>query len=147
MLRAFVGMTLGTVVFYAVQWLQGFDWSKTWKIIFTCLESFAFVSSIYITFGNKSFSNLLLLFFPISAALCLSGVTYSSRLGGKWCTFLAKASLLAYLFHWDVGLLLQKTRWGANWKLIGYFVITLVLAAMAVIVVEKLRAVLWQHNR
>ena len=117
--------------------MKNIEWNRIWKQIFTFMEFIIFVASIYITFGNKSFSNLLLLFFFILATLGLSGCTYTSCFHGRWCTFMAKLSLPIYLFHWNVGLLVQKVAWGTELKLIGYYVITLVVSILAVYVVEN----------
>lgn len=136
MLRAFVGMTLGTLVYFAVRKTRTVQVNRCVRTGLTLLEISMFLISIYITFGNKSFSNLLLFTFPVSAGLALSNKTWSASIKGKWCAFLGKISLPIYLFHIDIALILQGFSISTRSKLVLYYVATVLFAAVAVLFVE-----------
>lgn len=136
MLRAFVGMSLGTGIYFVVRRVRTVKIGKLIRTVLTVVEIAALAVSVYITFGNKSFSDLLLYSFSILAILELSGKTWSAKIRGAWCDFLAKMSLPVCLFHWDVALIIQRFGISTEHKLVLYYVLTVCFAAMAVMAVE-----------
>ena len=137
LLRCFAGMTLGSAVFYGVAVLKKVSLNSAQRVGATIVEGLALAGSIYIMTQNKNHLNLVLLFFILILLLQLSGITYSSCLRGKLFSFLAEMSLPLYLFHYNIGLLLNSTTLTLELKIIIYYSLSIALSALAAFLVDR----------
>lgn len=139
-LRAFSAMAIGTLCYSAVKKLREYDYKRWQKGVLTGIEIAAFLFSLWVTCGGKSFVNLLLLSFPLTAILSLSQCTYSAVIRGRFWTFLAKLSLSIFLFHWDVGTVLRRIDMPVNMRYFLYYVITILVGLVVVFIIEALKS-------
>lgn len=138
LVRAFVGMTLGTFVFVIVQKMAITKMSIILKGMFTTIEFGTFIVSVYISAMNKPYMFLLPLLFVIHSAILLSGCSYTARFRSSFCTFLGEISLPMFLFSWVIGTLTVRITLKSEVRLFIYYIGTILVSGMAILIKHKL---------
>ncbi len=111
MLRVFVGMMLGVVIYeITVQGKKVFESMN--KLVLTVIEVLSIIFPIYACYNNwagKGFTSarLYLLCFFVTLTLSLSGATYTSGIRGNVITYLGRLSMPLYVIHWYIGTLVN----------------------------------------
>jgi peptidoglycan/LPS O-acetylase OafA/YrhL len=144
MLRVFVGMMLGVVIY---EFVNSFSrWMERKKLPVSVIELAALLFPIvgcYNNWDGKGFTSarLYLLCFCISLTICLSGVSYSSNISGKCFNYLGKLSMPLYIVHWYVGTLVKGAgeilHLNNTVMILGYYFASIIAAMLFMFIMEK----------
>ena len=145
MLRVFVGMMLGVLIYEAYIVFKD-SICKIPKIILTFIEFVCWVYPIICSYKNYALYGittyrLYLLCFLIEGLICLSGISYSCRINGKLYNYLGRLSMPIFVVHWYVGTLISNFamifKWNVMLKIVLYYIATILISVIFMIIVEK----------
>lgn len=140
LIRAIVGMALGTFVFMLTQKLKNkTPLKKRYMLFLTLTEIGCLFLCVYITVLNICYMNLLLLLFVINSTIMLSGCSYTSRINGFVCTLLGEISLPMFLFHCPIGHIAGIITTSTKARICIYYIGTILVSCIAISVKHKLQ--------
>lgn len=104
------------------------------------IELFTFVFPIVSVFYNLELYRFSILCFMTNIAIMGSGISYFKNLKGKLINYLGKLSVPIYINHLVIGKSIYylglKLQWTEKVEVILYFLITLIVSAVAMFFVE-----------
>ncbi len=142
--RAFCGMCLGLVIHYVIEEFgKHFDLGKLKSRMLYLLGNILLLFSMFlsgISHDNRRIQ-LLCIFFGVMIVQLLNG-----KLGvasGKISDYFSKLSMVIFVIHWTIGVILNGTMNGAELvvKVFAYYVITIIVAVALLLVFDRKSAV------
>lgn len=104
LLRAYCDMSMGCFIYFLAKHVGQINFSKLMKFVLTVVEFFCFsVPIVFVSMKNEEQYNLITLLFVIGVTIMMSRVSYSSKINGKFFSYLGKISLPIYTLHWCIG--------------------------------------------
>lgn len=137
--RMLNGLLTGILAFYVVNIISDIDFSKIVKIFLTIIEEGALLYAVFATFDRTNEGDSVLLIVIcifVGITLMLSNKTYSSMINNKLFGFLGKISLVIYIVHTPVALLMDELSI-KNVKI--YIIASLIISILLFYIVESLR--------
>lgn len=114
LIRAFVGMSLGTIVYGAADYIGKINFKKYQRVLISTLEFVFGFSALALMYPasvdfvqGKPTEALIILLMAASLTLLLSSQTITSKINLKFFDLLEKISLPIYITHWVVLYFLQ----------------------------------------
>ncbi len=141
MLRAFVCLWLGVFVFGLCEQVAKLPKTKFWTIIFTVVELGSFAFAIARASHGVNNKLLIIMCFITGLVALMSGRSLTAKIG--YIPFIANLSLAIFLLHWPIRYFFTD---GATNHIGLYFLVTILISAMVVIIVMLLQK-LWKHWR
>lgn len=145
MLRVFVGMMLGVVIYeFSVIFKEQITAKPKWLL--TVIEVLVFAYPIFCSYHNWCYKGLTSEFicelcFFINMLLCLPGFTYSTMIRGKFFNYLGKLSMPLFILHWYVGTLVcidgDKYGWDKGLRITIYYAVSLIITALLMFIIER----------
>lgn len=139
MVRAFVCLSLGTIVYLLAAQIKKLPDNRVSKGLFSVLEIMSVIVAMYISIFNKPFLNLMELLFVIICVFMLSGRTISASWSAKIIFVLGSLSMPMYIFHWTIGSVAVMLTKNIAKRLFIYFMGTIVISGVFVFGEKRLK--------
>ena len=139
MVRAFVCLSLGTIVYLLAAQIKKLPDNRVSKGLFSALEIMSVIVAMYISIFNKPFLNLMELLFVIICVFMLSGRTISASWSAKIIFVLGSLSMPMYIFHWTIGSVAVLLTKNIAKRLFIYFMGTIVISGVFVFWEKRLK--------
>lgn len=138
-IKAFVFLFLGVLVYALSEALRSIKVYGRWKIVLTFLEEICLLAITFFTFWNKGSKNLFIFLFVIGLTIMLSKESLSDKLRGNFFSWLAKISIVIYIIHWVVGTAINTYLCNVRYehKVFLYYLLTFVIAILLNEIVER----------
>lgn len=141
MYRAFACMAFGTFCYFVAERIKEKQWNHFTRVLLTVGEIAALLLAVDLTRKQEPELVFLVLLFPIQLSIMMSGESYTARISNRVITsflkWLGSLSMPMFILHWLVGTLIAIYAPVGRIRLVLYYGITIVLAAVYVFVKRK----------
>lgn len=104
LMRSYCYISIGCFLYFVVMRIKRIDITSHLRLLFTCIELLCLITAIVLMAYNcETQYNLIVLLFVIEIIIMLSGCSYSTKLQGRFFSYLGKISLPIYTIHWSIG--------------------------------------------
>lgn len=137
--RAFCGMCMGVVIDYAVKELKYKDFIVKHKMVVIVFGNLLLIVSMMLSglsLDNRRIQ-LICVFMGVLSLFLAS--EYFAFCGNVFTSYLAKLSMVIYIMHWTVGVIINGVMSdnGLAMKMITYYVLTVLISVLMIHFVER----------
>ncbi len=139
LLRAFCGMCMGVVVYFAVNEFEHIDSFMKHSFVIWIIGNILLIASMMLSGLSLDNRRIQLLCIFIGVLALILSSMYVSLEGNAFTSYLAKLSMVIYIMHWSVGVILNgvMSNFGLTMKMIMYYAVTMVLSMAVLYLFER----------